>query len=125
MAVSTKDIQALRAATGAGMMDCKKALEATDGDVEAAKQWLREKGLSAAAKRDDRESAQGVVALKVDGNVGAIVKLKSETDFVASSEQFKAEANELVDLVLAKGADAVSERNAAIEDLKIVLKENI
>jgi elongation factor Ts len=125
MAVSTKDIQALRAATGAGMMDCKKALEETGGDVEAAKQWLREKGLSAAAKRDDRESAQGVVALKVDGNVGAIVKLKSETDFVAASDQFKAEADELVSLVIAKGADAVSEHDAAIEDLKIVLKENI
>jgi len=125
MAISTKDIQALRQSTGAGMMDCKRALEESNGDVEAAKQWLREKGLSAAAKRDDRESAQGVVALLIDGNVGGIVKLKSETDFVASSEQFKAEANALVELVVAKGADAVAEHNAAIEDLKIVLKENI
>jgi elongation factor Ts len=125
MAISTKDIQALRQSTGAGMMDCKRALEETDGDVEAAKQWLREKGLSAAAKRDDRESAQGVVALLIDGNVGGIVKLKSETDFVASSEQFKAEANALVELVVAKGVDAVAEHNATIEDLKIVLKENI
>src|SRR4051812_2050475 len=125
MAVSAKDISALRQSTGAGMMDCKKALEETDGDVEAAKQWLREKGLSAAAKRDDRESAQGVVALLIDGNVGGIVKLKSETDFVASSDQFKAEADALVELVVAKGADAVSEHAATIEDLKIVLKENI
>ncbi|MCU1399585.1 MAG: tsf [Acidimicrobiales bacterium] len=125
MAVSAKDISALRQSTGAGMMDCKKALEETDGDVEAAKQWLREKGLSAAAKRDDRESAQGVVALLIDGNVGAVIKLKSETDFVASSDQFKAEANALVELVVAKGADAVSEHTATIDDLKIVLKENI
>ena len=125
MAVSAKDISALRQSTGAGMMDCKKALEETDGDVEAAKQWLREKGLSAAAKRDDRESAQGVVALLIDGNVGGVVKLKSETDFVASSDQFKTEANALVELVVAKGAEAVSEHTATIEDLKIVLKENI
>src|SRR5829696_6139255 len=125
MAISAKDIQALRQSTGAGMMDCKKALEATDGDVEAAKQWLREKGLAASAKRDDRESAQGVVALLIDGNVGAIVKLKCETDFVAGSDQFKAEADELVALVVAKGVDAVAERQSAIDDLKIVLKENI
>src|SRR3954447_1655363 len=125
MAISAKDIQALRQSTGAGMMDCKRALEASDGDVEAAKQWLREKGLAASAKRDDRESAQGVVALLIDGNVGGIVKLKSETDFVAASDQFKAEADELVALVVAKGADAVAERQSAIDDLKIVLKENI
>ena len=103
MTFTAKDVQALRQSTGAGMMDCKKALEATDGDIEAAKQYLREKGLAASAKRDDRENNQGVVALKVDGNVGAIVKLKSETDFVAGSEQFKAEAAALVDLVAAKG----------------------
>ena len=125
MAISTKDIQALRQSTGAGMMDCKRALEESDGDVEAAKQWLREKGLSAAAKRDDRESAQGVVALLIDGNVGGIVKLKSETDFVAASDQFKAEADALVELVVAKGAEAVAEHTATIDDLKIVLKENI
>ena len=62
MAFTAKDVQALRQATGAGMMDCKKALEANDGDIEAAKQWLREKGLAASAKRDDRENTQGVVA---------------------------------------------------------------
>ena len=93
MTFTAKDVQALRQSTGAGMMDCKKALEATDGDIDAAKQYLREKGLAASAKRDDRENNQGLVALKVDGNVGAIVKLKSETDFVAGSDQFKAEAD--------------------------------
>ena len=125
MPVSAKDIQALRQSTGAGMMDCKKALEQSNGDVEAAKQWLREKGLSAAAKRDDRESAQGVVALLIDGDVGGIVKLKCETDFVASSDQFKAKADALVALVVAKGRDAVSDHEATIDDLKITLKENI
>jgi elongation factor Ts len=125
MAFTAKDVQNLRQSTGAGMMDAKKALEANDGDFEAAKQWLREKGLAASAKRDDRENTQGLVALLVDGNVGAIVKLRSETDFVAGSDQFKAEAQTLVELVAAKSAEAVSERQATLDDLKIVLKEKI
>ena len=125
MAVNAKDVQALRQSTGAGMMDCKKALEESAGDVEAAKQWLREKGLAASAKRDDRENTQGLVALLVEGNVGTIVKLKCETDFVAASEQFKAEANALVSLVGAKGAAAVAERSSILDDLRITLKEKI
>jgi elongation factor Ts len=125
MTFTAKDVQALRQATGVGMMDCKKALETNSGDMEAAKQWLREKGLAASAKRDDRENNQGVVALVIKGNVGAIVKLKSETDFVASSEQFIAEANALAELVIAKGESAVSDRAKELDDLKIVLKEKI
>src|SRR5688572_26256507 len=123
MSFTAQDVKALREATGAGMMDCKKALEETGGDIEAAKQLLREKGLAASAKRDDRENDQGVVAIKVDGNVGAIVQLKCETDFVASSDQFVAEADALVDLVSAKGVEAVAERNDELEELKITLKE--
>ncbi len=78
-----------------------------------AKQWLREKGLAASAKRDDRENNQGLVALVVEGNVGAIVKLKSETDFVAGSDLFKGEADTLAKLVIAEGEDAVGQRSAA------------
>ncbi len=125
MAFSAKEVQALRQSTGAGMMDCKKALEQSNGDLEAAKQWLREKGLSASAKRDDRDNAQGVVAVLVKGGVGAMVKLKCETDFVASSEGFKAEADALVSLVLEKGEEAVSQRSTQLDDLKILLKEKI
>ncbi|MFM8528946.1 MAG: translation elongation factor Ts [Ilumatobacteraceae bacterium] len=125
MSFTAKDVQSLRQATGAGMMDCKKALESNAGDMEAAKQWLREKGLAASAKRDDRENTQGVVALFVDGNVGSIVKLKCETDFVAGSDQFKGEAEALARLVAAKGESAVAERSAILEDLKITLKEKI
>ena len=125
MSFTAKDVQALRQATGAGMMDAKKALEANDGDMEAAKQWLREKGLAASAKRDDRENTEGVVALVIDGDVGAMVKLKSETDFVAGSDQFKAEADTLARLVIAKGEAAVAERAEQLEDLRIVLKEKI
>lgn len=116
MSFTAKDVQALRQASGAGMMDCKKALETNNGDMEASKLWLREKGLAASAKRDDRENAQGLVALLIKGNIGAIVKLKCETDFVASSEHFIAEADVLVNLVADKGVDAVNERSAQFDE---------
>ncbi len=129
MAFTAKDVQTLRQSTGAGMMDAKKALEANDGDFEAAKQWLREKGLAASSNRGDRENTQGVVALEHcvvnDSNIGAIVKLKSETDFVAGSDRFKEEAATLAQLVAKKGEAAVAERASILDDLKIVLKENI
>jgi len=125
MAFTAKEVQALRQATGAGMMDAKKALEANDSDFEAAKQWLREQGLAASAKRDDRENTQGVVAVVVDGQVGSMVELKCETDFVAGSEHFKREAQDLAHLVASKGVDAVAERQGRLEDLKITLKEKI
>jgi elongation factor Ts len=125
MSYTAKDVQSLRQSTGAGMMDCKKALEENAGDVEAAKQWLREKGLAASAKRDDRDNAQGVVALIVETNRAAIVKLKSETDFVASSDAFKAEADALAQAVLEKGEAGAADRSAQIDDMKITLKEKI
>jgi elongation factor Ts len=125
MAFTAKDVQALRQSTGAGMMDAKRALEANDGDIGAAKQWLREQGLAASAKRADRENTQGVVALVVDAQVGALVELKCETDFVASSEHFKLEAQELARLVAAKGKEAVADREERLDDLKITLKEKI
>lgn len=125
MSFTAQDVKALRDSSGAGMMDCKKALEENSGDIEEAKVWLREKGLAASAKREDRDASQGVVSLLIDGNVGAIVELKSETDFVAGSDQFKDEADALVALVAAKGVDAVSERNTELEELKVTLKENI
>lgn len=123
MAFTAKDVQALRQSTGAGMMDAKRALEANDGDMDASKQWLREKGLAASAKREDRENTQGLVSLSIIGTTGAIVKLKCETDFVAGSDLFKAEGQALADLV-ASGGD-VSERSTILDDLKITLKENI
>jgi elongation factor Ts len=125
MSYTAKDVQSLRQSTGAGMMDCKKALEENAGDVDAAKQWLREKGLAASAKRDDRDNAQGVVALIVEANRASIVKLKSETDFVASSDAFKAEADALAQAVLEKGEAGAADRSAQIDDMKITLKEKI
>lgn len=125
MSFTAKDVQALRQSSGAGMMDAKKALEANDGDLEAAAKWLREKGLAASAKRSDRENSQGVVALHVNGGVGVLVELKCETDFVAGSDQFKAEADTLAKLVAAGDTSSVSARQAELDDLKITLKENI
>ena len=125
MSYTAKDVQSLRQATGAGMMDCKKALEENGGDLEAAKQWLREKGLAASAKRDDRDNAQGVVALIVEGNKAAIAKLKCETDFVASSDNFKAEADAIARAVLESGEAGADTRAAQVDDLKVTLKEKI
>src|SRR5256885_7132124 len=122
---TAKDVQRLRQATGAGMMDAKKALEATGGDFDGASTWLREKGLAGALKRTDRENTQGAVAVTRDGNVAAMVELKSETDFVAKSPDFVNLADELAALVAAKGEDAAKERSDAIDELKVTLKENI
>jgi elongation factor Ts len=125
MSFTAKDVQALRQATGAGMMDAKKALEANDGNMEAASQWLREKGLGKAAERADRENSQGAVALIIDGNVGAMVHLKCETDFVAASDQYKGLAAEMAQAVATGGEGAVAGFTARIDDLKLTLKENI
>jgi elongation factor Ts len=125
MPFTAKDVQTLRQATGAGMMDAKRALEANDGDMAAAGQWLREKGLAKAAERAERANTQGAVAVFVDGNVGSIVQLKCETDFVASSEHFKNLVSELAALVTAKGTEATGDRAKDIEDLQLRLKEHI
>lgn len=124
-AFTAKDVQALRQATGAGMMDSKRALEETGGDMEAARKWLREQGLAGAAKRMDREASQGAVALAADGGVAAIVELRCETDFVAKADDFVSLVDELAALVAAKGEEAVQERTDAIDDLRTKLKENI
>ncbi len=122
---SAKDVQALRKATGAGMMDAKRALVDNDGDAEAAARWLREKGLDKAAARSDRENVEGVVALAVDGDVAALVELKSETDFVAKSDDFTGLAHDIAEAVLTDGEEAVASKQAAIDDLRVRLKENI
>jgi len=122
---TAKDVQALRQATGAGMMDAKKALQENGGDMEAAGQWLREKGLAKVAKLGERENSQGSVAVVVDGPVGAIVELKSETDFSAKADDFTSLVQELAEVVVAKGADAVNELEKDLDDLRIAKKENI
>ncbi len=122
---TAKDVQSLRQSTGAGMMDAKKALQENDGDFEAAKQWLREKGLASVKKLGDRDNSQGSVTAVVDGQVGAIVQLKSETDFSAKAADFTSLVQDLAEIVVAKGADAVGDMAAEIDALKIAKKENI
>ena len=122
---TAKDIATLRQMTGAGMLDCRNALDEADGDIEKAAQILREKGLSGAAKRSDRDASEGAVSAVRSGDAAAIVELRCETDFVAKSGEFVALADELAALVAAKGEDATSELDGEIERLQTTLKENI
>ena len=118
-------MKALRDATGAGMMDAKKALDAANGDMEAAKQALREKGLAKAGDRADRDNDEGTVAIAVDGNTAAVVQIKTETDFSAKNDAVTSLAQTLADAVLAGGPGAVDAHNDALDDLKVTIKENI
>ncbi|HUQ64090.1 MAG TPA: translation elongation factor Ts [Acidimicrobiales bacterium] len=123
--VSAKEVQALRQVTGAGMMDAKRALQETNGDAAAATKWLRERGLSQSAARSDRANEQGAVAVARAGGAAATIELKSETDYVAKSDAFKALADKLAEAVAARGEDATAEFDAEIDDLRVTLKENI
>ena len=99
MAFTAKDVKELREMTGCGMMDCKKALTETDGDKDKAVEYLREKGLATAAKKSGRIAAEGIVKAYVDGNVGVLVEVNSETDFVAKNEMFQDLVQELATIV--------------------------
>ena len=116
MAFTAKDVQALREKTGCGMMDCKKALVETDGDMDAAIEFLREKGLAQQAKKASRIAAEGLVLSAAYGNVGVVVELNSETDFVANSDIFK----ELV----GKVAKVIADQNPADVDALLACSEN-
>jgi elongation factor Ts len=124
-AFSAKDVQSLRQRTGVGMLDAKRALEENDGDMERAMIWLREQGLASQAKRADREASEGAVAVGRIEDAASIVQLKSETDFVAMSEEFVALVNDLADRVAVRGEGAIDELSDELERLKISLKENI
>ena len=100
MSVTAALVKELREKSGAGMMDCKKALAETNGDMDAAIDWLRTKGLAAAAKKSGRVAAEGLVAVSVDGNRGAMIELNSETDFVSRNEEFQQFAAILAKLAL-------------------------
>ncbi|TCD05015.1 elongation factor Ts [Erythrobacteraceae bacterium CFH 75059] len=111
------DVKALREKTGAGMMDCKKALADTGGDVEAAVDALRAKGLAAAQKKSSRTAAEGLVGLAVEGTRGVAVEVNSETDFVAKNEQFQDFVRKATEAALRLGSDDVDAlKNAAYPD---------
>lgn len=106
-------VKELRDRTGAGMMDCKKALAETGGDMEAAVDWLRTKGLAAAAKKAGRQAAEGLVGVAVNGTRGAAVEVNSETDFVAKNDQFQAFVRAVSELALKTGDDIEALGNAS------------
>ena len=103
--ITAASVKELRERTGAGMMDCKKALGETNGDMEAAIDWLRTKGLAAAAKKAGRTAAEGLVGVAVEGTKGAVVEVNSETDFVAKNEQFQEFVREVSKLALGVNGD--------------------
>ena len=126
MEIKASDIKALRDTTGAGLMDCKKALTECNGDVAAAEKYLREKGLAAMAKRSDRATAEGRIFVKQDGNKVAMVEVVCETDFVAKNDDFIALGNKLTELTLAKGLTEVTEEHTALlNELAIKIRENM
>ena len=103
MSVTAALVKELREKSGAGMMDCKKALGETNGDMEAAIDWLRTKGLATAAKKSGRVASEGLVAFAVDGTKGAVIELNAETDFVARNTEFQEFASTLASLALQAG----------------------
>jgi elongation factor Ts len=123
--ISASLVKELRDATGAGMMACKQALQETNGDLEAARTLLREKGLASAGKRADRATTEGTVRSLVRGGVGSIVGLGCETDFVADSAEFQAFSEKLLAAIHADGVDAVATLDAERVALIATLGENI
>ncbi len=104
-----KDIKKLREMTGAGMLDCKQALAASDGDMEKAIEWLRKKGLGAAAKKADKVAAEGVIAIKAEGNKAIMLEINSQTDFVAKNEKFQNFVKEVLEHAMANDFNSVEE----------------
>ena len=118
--ISASMVKDLREATGAGMLDCKKALEASNGNMEDAITWLREKGISKAAKKASRIAAEGLAVAKIAGNRAVVVEVNSETDFVAKNEEFQTLVNTIADTVLASDVKTVEEANKLTHDGKTI-----
>ncbi|NBB83369.1 MAG: translation elongation factor Ts, partial [Alphaproteobacteria bacterium] len=100
MAITASMVKELRDKTGAGMMDAKKALTETDGDMEAAVDWLRTKGLAKAAKKSGRTAAEGLVAVRTEGGTGVAVEVNAETDFVAKNAEFQEMVGQIADIAI-------------------------
>ncbi len=107
--ISASLVKELRESTGAGMLDCKKALEANNGDMNASIDWLREKGISKAAKKADRIAAEGLAEIKITESVAAIVEVNSETDFVAKNEEFTSMVDTILTAIIASAPKTVED----------------
>ncbi len=126
MAFTAADIKNLREMTGAGMMECKKALTECNGNIDEAAKYLKEKGLAAAAKRADRATAEGRLFIRQEGNKVYVIELTCETDFVAGNADFIALGEKMLDVTIAKGYTKVEdEHNKMLEDLKVSIRENM
>ncbi|MFC3078004.1 translation elongation factor Ts [Phenylobacterium terrae] len=126
--ITAQLVKDLREKSGAGMMDCKKALQENNGDVEAAMDWLRTKGLSKAAKKSDRAAAEGVVAglISADGKTGVLIELNSETDFVAKNDKFQQAARDIAQVALTvEGVEAISAAKTASGEVVSDLVTNL
>ena len=123
--ITASQVKELRESTGAGMMDCKKALEATNGDMNAAVDWLREKGISKAAKKADRIAAEGLAYITIEGNVASIIEINSETDFVAKNSEFTDMVKEIGKIIVDNEVSTMEEAmklpssNGTVEDLVV------
>jgi len=116
MAYTAADVKNLRERTGAGMMDCKKALDETGGDFEAAVDALRAKGLAAVAKKSSRTAAEGLVGVAVSGTRGVAVEVNSETDFVAKNDQFQDFVRKTTEVALGQSSDDVEALKGATRE---------
>ena len=112
-------VKDLRDKTGAGMMDCKQALNETSGDMDAAVDWLRKKGLSKAAKKSGRVAAEGLIAALTEGNKGVVVEVNSETDFVARNEQFQGLVKMIAQVAMKAGADVEKIKAAPVGEVTV------
>ena len=118
--ISASMVKELRESTGAGMLDCKKALEASNGNMEDAITWLREKGISKAAKKASRIAAEGLAICKINGNKAVIIEVNSETDFVAKNEEFQNLVNIIADTILNNNVDTLEEANKLVYNDKTI-----
>ena len=97
--ITSEKIKNLRLKTGAGMMDCKKALQEVDGDIDSAVDWLRKKGINTAQKKSERNASEGLVTVSIEGNIASMVEINSETDFVARNSEFQLFCKNISDLI--------------------------
>ena len=123
--ITASDVKALRERSGAGMMDCKKALVECEGDIEKAVDYLRKKGLSTAAKKASRVAAEGLIGVHVDGTKGTIVEVNAETDFVARNETFQNFVKKVVEIASAKNCDLETLKTADYGNGHTVSEETV
>jgi elongation factor Ts len=117
--ISAQMVKELRESTGAGMMDCKAALTETNGDITAAQDWLRKKGLSKAAKKAGRVAAEGLIGVQVTGTKGVVVEVNSETDFVARNDLFQGLVKMIADVALSAGTDVEKIKDAKVGSITV------